>query len=62
VAKFGSNWFSGFREEDFFFGSLQMDDVGRRVVVVARLAFWSGVLEVDPGGCPESGITLTGRR
>ena len=54
----GSNWFSGFREEDFFL-SLQMEDEGRQVMAIAHLAFWPGVLKIDPDRCPESDIILT---
>ena len=44
VAKFGSNWFSGFREDDFF-KSLQTDDDRRQVMAIAHLAFWRGELK-----------------
>jgi hypothetical protein len=37
-AKFGLNWPSGFRGEDFF-KSLQMDD-GRQVMAIAHLTLW----------------------
>jgi hypothetical protein len=35
VAKFDSNWFSGFREEDFW-KSLQTDDTGLQVMAIAK--------------------------
>jgi hypothetical protein len=41
VAKLGSYWFSGFREEDFL-KSLQTDD-GR--MPIAHMAFWPGDLK-----------------
>jgi len=44
VAKFGSNWFSGFREEDFW-QTLQTDDDGRQVMTIAHMAFWTGELK-----------------
>ena len=44
VVKFGSNWFSGFREEDFL-KSLQTDHDRRQVMAIAHLAFWSGELK-----------------
>ena len=46
VAKFDSNWFSGFREEDFL-KSLQTDDDGREVMAIAHLAFWPGALKIQ---------------
>jgi len=36
-----------------------MDDEGRQVMAIAHLAFWPGVLKIDPDRCPESDITLT---
>jgi len=44
VAKFGSKWFSGFREEDYL-KSLQTDHDSRQVMAIAHLAFWSGELK-----------------
>ena len=35
VAKFDSNWFSGFREEDFL-KTLQTDDTGLQVMAIAK--------------------------
>jgi hypothetical protein len=46
VGKLGSNWFSGFREEDFF-KSLQTDDDRRQVMAIAHLAFWTGALKIQ---------------
>jgi hypothetical protein len=46
VGKLGSNWFSGFREEDFL-KSLQTDDDGREVMAIAHLAFWPGALKIQ---------------
>jgi len=43
VAKFGSNWFSGFRED--FWQTLQTDDDGRQVMTIAHMAFWTGELK-----------------